>query len=220
MVEAWVTGLGVGYLVGSVPVGLWIGRKVGRVDLRSIGSGRTGATNVLRRLGPKWSLLVFTLDLLKGALPVLILLLVWDSPTGEVLAGLSVIMGHIYPLFARFRGGRGATVGLAALLTLTPPAAATLVVLAVLLATTRIMSLSVLLGAVVICTTQGLLVAFGDYPDAYYGYAAAAFAIILFAHRDNIARLIAGTEPKLGWTGPTQPLSPPALSTRAGGAHP
>lgn len=199
MVEAWAAGLGVGYLLGSVPVGLWIGRLVQGIDLREVGSGKTGATNALRRLGLKWSLLVFVLDLLKGVLPVLLIYLLWDSPTGEALAGLAVVVGHIYPLFAGFRGGRGATVGVGAALVMTPIAAAVGFGLAlVLLPGTRIMSLTVLVALVGVSLTQALLVAWGEEPVAYYGYATGAFVIIAFAHRDNIQRLLAGTEPKVG----------------------
>ena len=199
MVEAWAAGLGVGYLIGSVPVGLWIGRLVQGIDLREVGSGRIGATNALRRLGPRWSLLIFGLDLLKGAGPLLIMYLVWDSPTAEALTGLAVVVGHVYPLFAGFRGGRGAAPGMGAMLVMTPIAAVVgFGVALVLLPATRIMSLTVLVGLVGVSLTQALLVAFWEEPVAYYGYATGTFVIIAFAHRDNIQRLLAGTEPKVG----------------------
>ena len=207
MIEAWIVALAAGYLIGSIPAGLWIGRAAGGIDLRTAGSRRTGATNVLRSLGLRWSALVFALDIAKGALPVAIVLAAWDSPTAEVLAGLAAVGGAIFPLYAGFRGGRGAATGLGALLALTPLAGViALGLLSVLLLVTRIMSLSVLLGMAATAAAQGLLVAFRDGPDAYYGYAVGAFVIITLAHRDNVWRLLAGTEPRLGQTGRSQPL--------------
>ncbi|MEE9277700.1 MAG: glycerol-3-phosphate 1-O-acyltransferase PlsY [Dehalococcoidia bacterium] len=216
MVEAWVVGLALGYLLGSIPVGLWLGRLVGGLDLRSGGSGKIGTTNVYRRLGLKWSLLVFTLDVSKGIVPVAVVRIAFDSPTGEVLAALSAIIGHVYPVYAGFRGGRAAATGYGALLMLTPTAAAVAILLGlVLLGVTRIMSLTVLLGLTVSAITQGLLVAYGGEPDAYYGFVAASWAIVTFAHRDNIQRLVAGTERVLGRPRRTEISAPNAAG--AGG---
>ena len=104
MIEAWIVGLGVGYLLGSIPTGLWLGRWRGGVDIRTSGSGRTGATNTLRSLGARWSATVLVIDALKGAVPILIVMAVWDSPTGEVLAGLAAIVGHQFPLLRGLQG--------------------------------------------------------------------------------------------------------------------
>lgn len=195
MVEAWVVGLLTGYFIGSIPVGLWVARWVGGVDLRAAGSGKTGSTNVYRTLGLKWSIAVFLLDVAKGVVPVAIVRLAFDSPTGEMLAAMAAIIGHIYPVYAGFRGGRAAATGYGALLMLTPTAAAVAILLGfVLLPLTRIMSLTVLLGLTVSAVTQGLLVAYGGEPDAYYGFVVGSWLIVMFAHRDNIVRLAAGTE--------------------------
>ena len=200
MLEAILTGIGVGYALGSVPVGLWVGRRVQGVDLRAGGSGKIGATNALRHLGARWSALIFVLDVGKGVAPVALVRLAFDSATGEALAALAAVLGHIFPLFASFRGGRAAATGFGALLMLTPTAAALgLGVALILLVGTRIMSLSVLLGLTVACTAQGLLVAFGGEPAAYCGFAAGAWAIITLAHWDNILRLAAGRERVLAW---------------------
>ena len=199
MIEAWIAALAAGYLIGSVPTGLWTGRLVAGVDLRSSGSGKVGATNALRRLGPRWSLLIFLLDVGKGVLPVAIILIAFDSPTADALAGVAAIVGHVYPLYAGFRGGRAAATGLGALLILTPSAA--IVAIATTLAVlgiTRIMSLSVILGITASAIAQGLLVAYGDGPGAYYGFAAGAWLVVLLAHRDNIQRLVAGSERVIG----------------------
>ena len=199
MLEAWIAGLVAGYLIGSVPNGLWVGRLVAKTDLHAEGSGKIGTTNAYRKLGLRWALIIFSLDVGKGVLPVAIIMLAFDSPTGEALAALAALIGHIYPLFAGFRGGRAAATGWGAILILTPLAA--LVAIAVgasLLGITRIMSLTVLLGMTVSAVAQGLLIAYGGEPDAYYGFVVASWLIVLLAHRDNIVRLAAGTERVLG----------------------
>ncbi len=203
MVEAWIAAVPLGYLIGSIPVGLWVGRYLVGVDLRAGGSGKIGATNAYRRLGLKWSILVFAADLGKGVLPVIIVRSAFDSPIAEVLAPMATLVGHIYPLFARFRGGRAAATGVGALLALNPIAGLiALGVGAMVLALTRIMSLSVLLGMTVGGTTMGLLAAYGTDSDTYIAFPIAAWLLVAFAHRDNIERLIAGTERVLGRSDP------------------
>ena len=199
MPEAWAAAVIFGYLLGSVPVGLWIGRLVSDADLRSGGSGKIGTTNAYRKLGLRWAVVIFLLDVGKGVLPVAVMMIAFDSPTAEVLAGLATAIGHIFPLFAGFRGGRAAACGWGSLLMLTPLAGVVGVgVGLVVLGVTRIMSLSVLLGVAVCLTAQGLFVAVGAEPEAYYGFAVTGWFIVLFAHRDNIARLASGTERVLG----------------------
>ena len=199
MVEAWIAGIAAGYLLGSIPTGLWIGRWRGGGDIRASGSGRTGATNTFRTLGLKWSVLVLAIDAAKGAAPILIVMAAFDSPTGEVLGGLAAIVGHQFPLFAGFRGGRGAATALGATLAAAPIAiAAAVITAAPLLAGTRVMSLSVLCGATSGALAVGLFAAFGGLPGAYVGFAAGAWALIAVGHRDNIQRIAAGTERVFG----------------------
>lgn len=199
MVEAWIAGIAAGYLLGSIPTGLWIGRWRGGGDIRASGSGRTGATNTFRKLGLKWSVLVLAIDAAKGAAPILIMMAAFDSPTGEVLGGLAAIVGHQFPLFAGFRGGRGAATALGATLAAAPIAiAAAVITAAPLLAGTRVMSLSVLCGATSGALAVGLFAAFGGLPGAYVGFAAGAWALIAVGHRDNIQRIAAGTERVFG----------------------
>lgn len=206
MVEAWVAAIAAGYLIGSIPVGLWVGRYVRGIDLRAGGSGKIGTTNVLRRLGVRWSIPVLAADVAKGIVPILIVRAAFDSPTADVLAAMAALVGHIYPLYAGFRGGRAAASGIGALFILTAPAAGIAVAVAViLLALTRIMSLSVLAGMTIAGVSQSLIVVTTNDPDAYLGFAVAGWLLIAFAHRDNIARLLAGTERVLGQTAPTGP---------------
>ncbi len=206
MVEAWVAAIAAGYLIGSIPVGLWVGRYVRGIDLRAGGSGKIGTTNVLRRLGVRWSIPVLAADVAKGIVPVLIVRAAFDSPTADVLAAMAALVGHIYPLYAGFRGGRAAASGIGALFILTAPAAGiALAVAVILLALTRIMSLSVLAGMTVAGVSQSLIVLTTNDPDAYLGFAVGGWLLIAFAHRDNIARLLAGTERVLGQTAPPGP---------------
>lgn len=199
MIEAWIAGLAVGYLLGSIPTGLWVGKWRGGGDIRASGSGRTGATNTFRRLGLKWSLLVLAVDAAKGAAPILIIGAAFDSPTGEVLGGLSAIAGHQFPLFAGFRGGRGAATALGATLAALPFAIACAIAAAApLLWRSRVMSLSVLMGATAGAAAAGLFAASGGLADAYIGYAAGAWLLIVIGHRDNIERIAAGTERVFG----------------------
>ena len=199
MIEAWIAGLAVGYLLGSIPTGLWVGKWRGGGDIRASGSGRTGATNTFRRLGLKWSLLVLAVDAAKGAAPILIIGAAFDTPTGEVLGGLSAIAGHQFPLFAGFRGGRGAATALGATLAALPFAIACAIAAAApLLWRSRVMSLSVLMGATAGAAAVGLFAASGGLADAYIGYAAGAWLLIVIGHRDNIERIAAGTERVFG----------------------
>ena len=195
MIEAWIVGLGVGYLLGSIPTGLWLGRWRGGVDIRASGSGRTGATNTFRSLGARWSATVLVLDALKGAVPILIVMAVWDSPTGEVLAGLAAIVGHQFPLYAGFKGGRGAATAMGAALPILPLALLFAVVTGVpVLLSARVVSLAVLLGMTSAALGIALIAWFGGGPDAHVAFGAGAWALIVWGHRDNIERIIAGTE--------------------------
>ena len=219
MAEVWIAGLFVGYLIGSVPVGLWVGKYLVGVDVRAGGSGKIGATNAFRRLGLRWSVLVFGADVAKGVIPVLIVRAAFDSPTAEVIAALATVIGHIYPLYANFRGGRAAATGFGALLVMSPPGAALAIGVAiVVLGLTRIMSLSVLLGMSVGGVLHGMSVAHTSDADAYLGFTVGAWLIVAFAHRDNITRLLAGTERILGRPDPNATL--PAEDQPVGGARP
>lgn len=219
MVEAWIAGLFVGYLIGSIPVGLWVGKYLVGVDVRAGGSGKIGATNAFRRLGLRWSVLVFSTDVAKGVIPVMIVRVAFDSPSGEVIAALATLIGHIYPLYANFRGGRAAATGFGVLLIMSPPGAALAIgVVIVVLGLTRIMSLSVLLGMSVGGVLHGMSITHTSDADAYLGFTVGAWLIVAFAHRDSIARLLAGTERVLGQPDPN--AAPPTGEQPVSGAQP
>jgi glycerol-3-phosphate acyltransferase PlsY len=188
-----------GYLLGSIPVSLLVGRVAGGVDVRNYGSGKTGLTNSLRVLGLRRSLPVFLGDLLKGATAALLPLLYTDDPWARAAGGLAAVVGHVWPVFARFRGGRGVLTGVGVLLALSPIATLPAIsAFALVVLFTRYVSLASIMG----CATAAIsFVAFagaGYVPWAYAFAAAAGASLVIAVHHDNIGRLRSGTERKLG----------------------
>ena len=189
----------VAYLAGSIPVGLLIARLSGGVDPRTIGSGRTGGTNALRALGPRWAVVVVSGDLLKGILPVLLARYVTGgNPLVEVLCGAAAVAGAIWSVFAGFRSGRGVATGVGTMLVIQPIAVllATPVFIGVILLT-RYVSLGSLLGSAAMVPAMLLvLLVVPETPLPYVIYSAVGAALIWMAHADNIDRLLHGTERK------------------------
>ena len=196
---ASVAAIVVGYLLGTIPTGMVVGKARG-VDLTVVGSKRTGATNVLRTLGARWAALVALGDVLKGALAVLAAgALTSGNAWAEVLAAMAAVLGHTYSPFIGFRGGRGVLTGAGGALILVP-AAFLIGSLAGCLAiwATRYVSLGSLVAATVAgLVTLGWVLAGGASP-AYLAYGLIVPAFIVVVHRDNIQRLLSGTERKLG----------------------
>jgi glycerol-3-phosphate acyltransferase PlsY len=184
-VIAWMLGA---YLLAGIPVGLLIGRARG-VDLREVGSGNIGATNAVRAMGRRWGLLVFALDVAKAALPVALASTRFDDPTAIALIALAAILGHVFPIYLRFRGGKGVACALGVFLVLAPKAA--LVGLIVYLQTlwlTKISAVGSLTAALVI-----VAVAWVDssVPLQYVVLAAGLAGLIWERHRPNLAQLFA-----------------------------
>jgi glycerol-3-phosphate acyltransferase PlsY len=186
------------YLLGSIPVGAIVARRVGGPDLRSVGSGRTGGTNALRALGRKWAAIVVIGDLLKGAIPVLVARAVTGDPLVEVLCGAAAVVGAIWSVFAGFRSGRGVGTGVGTMLVIQPIAvilATPVFVLVILI--TRYVSLGSLLGSAAMFPAMLLvLLVVPETPLPYVLYSAFGAALIWLAHADNIDRLLHGTERK------------------------
>src|SRR5688572_7612801 len=186
------------YLLGSIPVGAIVARRVGGPDLRSVGSGRTGGTNALRALGRKWAVVVVIGDLAKGAIPVLVARAVTGDPLVEVLCGAAAVAGAIWSVFAGFRSGRGVGTGVGTMLVIQPIAvilATPVFVLVILL--TRYVSLGSLLGSAAMFPAMLLvLLVVPETPLPYVLYSAVGAALIWLAHADNIDRLLHGTERK------------------------
>jgi len=200
--ESWLYYLGAivaGYLIGSIPSGLIVGRLTRGIDVRNYGSGRTGTTNTLRVLGWRASLVVLVVDVAKGWLPVYLLLQQSQSPFPAVVAGMASLIGHNWPVFAGFRGGRGVTVGFGSLLALLPIAAAVaLIVFVLVVAATRYVSAGSVLACALAFATALILLLLGQAGAYALAYTAIAAALIIFQHHDNLDRLRRGTERKLG----------------------
>ena len=186
------------YLLGAVPIGLVVGRIFGGVDVRESGSGRTGATNVLRTLGWKAAVPVVLLDLFKGSVAVIIGGLIADTP-GEVAGGVAVVVGHSRSIFIGFGGGRGVIPAGGAALALVWPAAliGTLVGITII-ALTRYVSLGSLVGTVTCVSIMAGFAVIGWEEPIIAPVAVAGGAVIIYAHRDNIQRLRSGTERRFG----------------------
>jgi glycerol-3-phosphate acyltransferase PlsY len=189
----WV--IPIGYLVGSIPFAFLAGRHLRGIDIRRSGSGNVGAANVLRTGGVPIAVTVMLLDMAKGAAAVLWAQRLGAGDAAPAAAGLAAIVGHIYPVWLRFRGGKGVATAAGVFTVLTPAAvgpAAALFVLTVWL--TRYVSLgSILATAALPPLAYGL-----DAPAPAVTAAAIGGVLIVFRHRSNIRRLRSGTERRLG----------------------
>lgn len=184
--------LAMGYVLGSIPFGLLLTRLGGAGDIRTIGSGNIGATNVLRTGRKGLAIATLLLDLAKGACAVCIARLV--SPDDMVMAGAAAVIGHLYPIWLRFRGGKGvATFMGVALAWGWPLGAIYAAVWLGVIAVTRISSLGGMLAAASVPAAAFALGLTSLVPAA-----AALALLILWRHRDNIGRLLNGTEPRVG----------------------
>ena len=182
-----------GYLLGSVPYGLVLTKAAGLGDIRNIGSGNIGATNVLRTGNKKLAAAVLALDVLKGAVALLIARALWGEEAGLV-AGVAAMAGHVFPVWLGFKGGKGVATGAGVLLAAQPwLGLVTVVAWGAVFAATRISSAS----ALVACAVAPIAAAiWGDWWLAIF--AAGLAALITWRHQSNIQRLLAGTEPRFG----------------------
>jgi acyl phosphate:glycerol-3-phosphate acyltransferase len=183
-----------GYVLGSLPFAFLLARRRG-VDLRQTGSGNVGAANVLRTSGAPLALLAMALDGLKGALAVVVAERITAGPVAPVAAGLASVVGHVYPVWLRFRGGKGVATAAGAFSVLAPAAlAAAVTVFVMVVAFTRVISVgsisaAVTLAAMTVVTRSSWIVIAG---------AIVAAVLIVHRHRGNLARLAAGTERRIG----------------------
>ena len=189
------------YLAGSIPTAVWYGKIFHGIDVRQHGSGNAGATNSLRTLGKKAGIIVLIVDFLKGFLAVKAASLL-STETDSILPlimGLAVIIGHIFPIFAQFRGGKGVATAMGVLVATFPWAALGCVLtFMIVVFLTKYVSLASLLGALAF-PIQLTFNLWNDNADKYaIGFASVIFVILLIMHRENIQRLIQGTESKFG----------------------
>jgi glycerol-3-phosphate acyltransferase PlsY len=184
------------YLLGSVSFSILVVRLIAHTDIREEGSGNAGATNVLRNHGAAAGMAVAVLDVAKGAAAVVLMRAVTANPAYLAGAAFAVILGHVFPLYFRFRGGKGVatTVGAFAAVAWTPTLVAVAIFLAVV-AITRYVSLGSILATVSLPPVSILLF---RLPDAVVLAECAVALLVLFKHLENLKRLAAGTERKLG----------------------
>jgi glycerol-3-phosphate acyltransferase PlsY len=182
----------IGYLLGSIPFGLVLTRVSGKGDVREIGSGNIGATNVLRTGSKALAAATLILDALKATAAVLIARAFW--PAGESFAAAGALVGHLYPVWLKFRGGKGVATYLGLLIALLPMAAAIYAaVWLALLLTIRISSVAGMIAAVSAPAAAALLGRQDLFP-MLLGFT----LLVLWKHRENLIRLRAGTEPSIG----------------------
>ncbi|ANM31826.1 hypothetical protein ABI59_23075 [Acidobacteria bacterium Mor1] len=187
-----------GYLLGSLAFGVWCGRLLG-IDLHRYGSGNPGATNVQRLAGWRAGLFVLLLDMIKGAAAVLLARMIWGPPAG-LAAGLAAIAGHVWPLFARFRGGKGVATAFGVFAVAAPWSAGFgLLLFGLALWPTRTVSLASLTGALGLGAGMWLFDGLG-IERVTPGWLAAGMALPAFlawTHRENLRRLLNGEEPRI-----------------------
>lgn len=186
------------YLIGAIPWGYLVGRFYGGIDLRAVGSGGTGATNALRTMGKGASIAVLVLDFLKGAFVVLAAGWLGFGLWWQAAAGIAAVAGHCWSPYIGFKGGKGVATGAGAAIALCPMVALVLPVLAVVVWATRYVSLGSLVGAGLATIGTVFLAVAGRTPWSTAIAVAMISAIIVWQHRGNISRLMAGTERKFG----------------------
>jgi glycerol-3-phosphate acyltransferase PlsY len=183
-----------GYLLGSVPTGLVLSRLFSKVDPRKSGSQNIGATNIYRTAGKTLGILTLVGDVLKGAIPVVLAIQFGVSNRWIAIAALSAVLGHVFPIFLGFRGGKGVATALGAYLVISPVAVLIeFFVFAGLVWKWRYISL----GSIACATTIPILIAFfRSDSQAYFIVSVVVAALVLYRHQTNIMRLLQGTENK------------------------
>lgn len=188
-----------GYLLGSMPTGYLAGKWIAGIDLRLKGSGSTGATNVLRHVG-KWpALIVFLLDVIKGAIPVVVARSFGLNDYWQVVAGLAALIGHIWPVWLGWKGGKAVATGLGMLLGLTwQVGIACFGIFLTVLSITRIVSLSSVISALSLPFLMLLSFQDNTFRPAFLYLGIVTTAMVIWRHRSNLKRLSKGEEPKIG----------------------
>ncbi|MBM03939.1 MAG: acyl-phosphate glycerol 3-phosphate acyltransferase [Chloroflexi bacterium] len=187
------------YILGSIPFGVVLGKIVKSIDVRELGSGSMGMTNVIRTVGIYTGIAVLILDMLKSILAIYLAILIVDSSLIVSLSGVLAITGHIWPVFSKFRGGKGTACGWAGLLFLSPISGLIASIVGLfLIAITRYVSLGSITASVVGSIFLVILCLTGNAPLPYMWFGVLGTILIAFRHKDNILRLIKGQERKLG----------------------
>ena len=191
------------YLIGSIPTAVWISRYFFGVDIREYGSGNSGATNTFRVLGSKWGCIVMSVDVLKGVIATSLYIVLpfymhneWDRTNLMVGLGLAAVVGHIFPLWADFRGGKGVATLFGMILAIQPLVALYCVgVFLLCLYLTRFVSLSSILASIAFMVL--ILFIFNEKEPLYRAFAIAVALLVILTHQKNISRLLRGSESKI-----------------------
>lgn len=188
----------VAYLIGSIPTGYLIVKSATGQDIRQVGSGSTGATNVKRVMGKKWFFIVLLLDALKGAIPVMIANFVpylhSNSGLTAVVAAACILLGHSKSIYLGFTGGKSVASGVGTILALSPTVGLSI---ALIWAIITYASKYVSLGSIIALALSPILMFIFNQPIAYVVYCVIGAVYVIYLHRENIKRLLAGTENKV-----------------------
>jgi acyl phosphate:glycerol-3-phosphate acyltransferase len=193
----------IAYLIGSVPTAVWISKLFFGIDIREYGSGNSGATNTFRVLGSRWGVFVMAMDVLKGAAATSLYVLLpyymtseWDRTNFMVGLGLAAVLGHIFPIWADFRGGKGVATLFGMILAIQPLVAVCCVgVFLCVLYLTRFVSLSSILASIAFAVF--ILFVFNEKETLYRAFAIAVTLLVVLTHQKNIGRLLKGSESKV-----------------------
>jgi glycerol-3-phosphate acyltransferase PlsY len=191
------------YLIGSIPTAIWVSRKFFNIDIRDYGSGNAGATNTFRVLGPKWGSFVMMVDVLKGVVATSLYILLpyyltdeWDRTNFMIGLGLASVLGHIFPIWANFKGGKGVATLLGMAVAIQPLVAVCCIgVFLIVLYLTRFVSLSSILAGVSFMVF--ILFIFNEKETLYRIFAVLVALMVVLTHQKNIGRILKGTESKV-----------------------
>jgi glycerol-3-phosphate acyltransferase PlsY len=197
--------IGLAYLIGSIPTSVWVSRRFFGIDIRDYGSGNAGATNTYRVLGAKWGTFVMIADMVKGIIATSLYLLLpfyvvpahdWDRTNLMIGLGLAAVVGHIFPIWAGFKGGKGVATLFGMVVAIQPLVAVCCVgVFLLVLYLTRFVSLSSILAGISFAVF--ILFIFNDDVTLYRVFSVAVALLILLTHQKNINRILNGTESKV-----------------------
>lgn len=190
----FVLGFILGHVCGSIPSGLWLVKALHGIDIRDYGSKNIGTTNVFRTVGAKTAVLVLLADMLKGIIAVALVNYIYSDPLLDVVTALGALLGHNYSIFLGFKGGKGVATGLGLLVFLMPKVSACgFGIWLVLVLLTRYVSL----GSIIAAIATPILAWYFAYPAAYIVFGAVAGFFVVIRHKENIKRLLNGTESKI-----------------------
>ena len=203
MIHIYLISALLAYLLGSIPTAVWLGKAYYNIDVRKEGSKNAGATNTFRVLGKKPGIIVLCIDIAKGVLAIFLPIIIFDLSSEtlvfgniKVLSGVLVVLGHIFPLFASFNGGKGVATSLGVVIGVSPPAAGICIAIFLII---FIISHYVSLGAIIASFSFPLtiILVLHEKNPSLIGFSVILCFAVIFAHKNNIKRLLKGNENKM-----------------------